>query len=335
MASKMFENLNAIVANTLTNDIKMINIDELHDSDSNFFNIERIEEFADTIQGQGGVKDNLLVRPLSTGGYEIISGHRRKAAIKYLLDKGENVSRYLPCLVQNYDDDDSKMLDLVLMNVSARQISDSELWKSYEIVNEILQRKKENGEKFGRIREKLSEILNVSGSQVKKLQNIKSHAIPAIKNAVENGDLSVCTANEIAKLDTNDQETIISGDKIENVKHKDVIQKRSGTRTTQNNPNKKELKNDAEKKCGTCTTKNNSIEEVYIRSENNSFQEIERNNYKRIASFIYEHYNEIDDVFETYTCSTNNLENSSMIEDFQNLLFKIKETEHDKRQQNK
>jgi len=335
MASKMFENLSAIVANTLTNDIKMINIDELHDSDANFFNIERIEEFADTIQGQGGVKDNLLVRPISTGGYEIISGHRRKAAIKYLLDKGENVSRYLPCLVQNYNDDDSKMLDLVLMNVSARQISDSELWKSYEIVNEILQRKKEKGEKFGRIREKLSEILSVSGSQVKKLQNIKSHAIPGIKNAVENGDLSVCTANEIAKLDANDQETILSGDKIKNVKHKDVIPKKSGTCTTQNNTNKKELKNDTEKKSGTCTTKNNSIEEAYIRSENDSFQEIEKNNYKKIASFIYEHYNEIDDVFETYTCSTNNLENSSMIEDFQNLLFKIKETEHDKRQQNK
>ncbi|MGN0676811.1 MAG: ParB/RepB/Spo0J family partition protein [Ruminococcus sp.] len=137
MAKMMFENLNAIVANTLTDSIKMIDIDELHESEDNFFDINRIEEFAETILGQGGVKDNLIVRPLDTGGYEIISGHRRKVAVQYLLDKGENISRYLPCLVQNYDDNDDKILDIVLMNISSRQISDAEMWKSYEIVDRI------------------------------------------------------------------------------------------------------------------------------------------------------------------------------------------------------
>ena len=73
------------------------------------------------------------------------------------LDNGENVSRYLPCLVQNYGDNDDKLLDMVLMNVSSRQISDAEMWKSYEIVDRILKSKKSAGEKFGRIREKLAE----------------------------------------------------------------------------------------------------------------------------------------------------------------------------------
>ena len=86
MASRMFENLSAIVQNTLTDSIKMIDIDELHESADNFFVVDRIEEFADTILGQGGVKDNLIVRPLETGGYEIISGHRRRAAVRLLLD---------------------------------------------------------------------------------------------------------------------------------------------------------------------------------------------------------------------------------------------------------
>ncbi len=154
----MFDNLSAIVANTLTDSIEMIDIDELHDSKDNFFVVERIEEFAETILGQGGVKDNLIVRPLETGGYEIISGHRRKAAVRYLLDNGENISRYLPCLVQDYADDDTKLLDIILMNVSARQISDSELWKSYEILSNIFQNKKSSGEKFGRIRDRKSVV---------------------------------------------------------------------------------------------------------------------------------------------------------------------------------
>ena len=142
---KMFENLNAIVANTLNDSIKMIDIDELYDSEDNFFDINRIEEFAETILGQGGVKDNLIVRQIENG-YEIISGHRRKAAVQYLLDNGKNISRYLPCLVQNYDNDDDKMLDMIFMNISSRKISDSEMWKSYEIVDKILKNRKSAGE---------------------------------------------------------------------------------------------------------------------------------------------------------------------------------------------
>ena len=75
MKNNMFDNLKAVVSNTLTDSIKMIDINELHESADNFFVIERIEEFAQTILGQGGVKDNLIVKPLETGGYEIISGH--------------------------------------------------------------------------------------------------------------------------------------------------------------------------------------------------------------------------------------------------------------------
>ncbi|MBQ6211849.1 MAG: ParB N-terminal domain-containing protein, partial [Ruminococcus sp.] len=97
MKNNMFDNLKAVVSNTLTDSIKMIDINELHESADNFFVIERIEEFAQTILGQGGVKDNLIVKPLETGGYEIISGHRRRAAVQYLIDKGENISHSLPC----------------------------------------------------------------------------------------------------------------------------------------------------------------------------------------------------------------------------------------------
>ena len=224
MASRMFENLNAIVANTLTDSIKMIDIDELHESKDNFFQVDRIEEFADTIMGQGGVKDNLVVRPLESGGYEIISGHRRRAAVRLLLDRGENISRLLPCLVQNYTDEDTKLLDIVLMNISARQISDAEMWKSYEIVDRILKSKKSAGEKFGRIREKLAEYLGVSASQVSKMQNVDKNAIEPVKNAVSNGEISISTANEIARLSEDEQEEIMQSD-LDKISHKEIKKK--------------------------------------------------------------------------------------------------------------
>lgn len=229
MAKTMFDNLNAIVANTLTDSIKMIDIEELHNSDDNFFEINRIEELADTILGQGGVKDNLIVRPLETGGYEIISGHRRKAAVQQLIDRGENVSHYLPCLVQEYTDENSKMLDIILMNISARQISDAELWKSYETIDKILKEKKSSGEKFGRVREKLAEMLGVSPAQVGKMQNIDKNAVSAVKEAVEKGDISISTANEIAKLDEDTQEQLAETDlsSITNKEVKKIAEKNS------------------------------------------------------------------------------------------------------------
>lgn len=358
MAKKMFENLNAIVANTLTDSIKMIDIDELHNSEDNFFDINRIEEFAETILGQGGVKDNLVVRPLDTGGYEIISGHRRKAAVQYLLDNDENVSRYLPCLVQNYSDNDDKLLDIVLMNVSNRQISDSEMWKSYEVVDRILKSKKSAGEKFGRVRDKLAEYLGVSASQVKKIQNIDNNAIEPVKNAIENGELSISTANEIAKLDDDEQEEIIKKSNISDIKHKDIKKinenKKCGTCTTFSEDDIAEPDEETEEadtiefdeketekvdtcvtfseddiaepneketeKCGTNTTlsKDNAGEPDKNSPENN------------LADFIHEHYFDLESIFTAYTSMTDNSDEIEILEKFQKLLYQVKEAERNK-----
>ena len=225
MAKNFLDNLDLIAQNTQNDSIQMIDIDDLHESEDNFFVVERIEEFAYTILGQGGVKDNLIVRPLPNGGYEIISGHRRTAAVRYLLEHGETISRYLPCLVQEYEDEDSKMLDLILMNVSSRQLSDNELWNSYNTLKTILERKKERGERFGRLRETIGKYLGISPAQVGKLQNIERNATDEIKEAVGNGTLSISTANEIAYMDENEQEKLATGGKLDEVKHKDVKKK--------------------------------------------------------------------------------------------------------------
>lgn len=224
MKGSMLGNLSAIVSDTLTDSIKMIDITELHESADNFFVLENIESFAQIILGQGGVKDNLIVRSLETGGYEIISGHRRRAAVQWLIDNGENISRFLPCLVQNYTDEDDKMLDLILMNVSARQLSDPELWKSYETIDKILKEKKAKGEYFGRIRDDIAKHLGVSSAQVGKMQNIEKNAIEPVKEAIASGDLSISTANEIAKLDKVEQSNIRDLSKVQpkDIKKKSV-----------------------------------------------------------------------------------------------------------------
>ena len=371
---KIVNNLNAIVGDTLTDSIQMIDIDELHESEDNFFIVDRIEEFAQTILGQGGVKDNLIVRPLETGGYEIISGHRRKAAVQYLLDNGENISRYLPCLVQEYADDDTKLLDIVLMNISARQISDAELWKSYEIVDRILKEKKSAGEKFGRIREKLAECLGVSPSQVSKLQNVERNAVPAVKEAVKNGEMSISTANEIARLDEEKQEELVQQSDLSEIRHKDVKQmnadaKNSKVATCGNFPENdsddetpeekdtsSESDDEPEKEISIISTSaeddkeidtpvsaedDSSNQEIILSDETpdskseseekvatcGNSQENDDNVTDTLSRFIYDNYFTLETILTSYLGDDDEEE---IIEQFQELLRKVKETERDK-----
>ena len=236
--------LGAVVSNTLSDSIKMIQITELHDSPDNFFDINRVEELAEAILAQGGVKENLIVRPMESG-YEIISGHRRKAAVQYLIDKGEDVSHKLPCLVQEFNDTD-KMMNLIMMNVSQRVLSDAEMFESYKRLKEIFEEKKALGEKFGRMRERIAEILNVSAAQIGKIENIKKNAVSEIIEAVESGDLSIHTANEVAKLDEEKQRELIdSTDDIKNITPKKTRKKSEAKKEKENfNPDIKIEDND-------------------------------------------------------------------------------------------
>lgn len=52
--------------------------------------------------------------------------------------------------------------------------------------------------------------MHVSSAQIGKIENIKNNAIDSVKVAVENGELSISTANEIAKHNATKQQEIIS-----------------------------------------------------------------------------------------------------------------------------
>lgn len=314
MARMMFENLGAIVSNTLTDSIQMIDIDELHESEDNFFQVNRIEEFADTILGQGGVKDNLLVRPLETGGYEIISGHRRRAAVQHLLDRGENISRYLPCLVQNYSDDDARLLDIILMNVSARQLSDAEMWQSFELLNRILQNKKNAGKRFGRVREKLAEILNVSAAQIGKMENVAHNAIPEIVEAVQSGEISISTANEIAKLDVKKQEELVDQGSLDRVKPKAIKEKTASLN------------------CATSSTipEDEDVPAVCATSSTIPENEDIPDNCAALTAFVHENYYELESIFEAYIGLTDDAEEAELLKNFLPLLHEVKENARNK-----
>jgi ParB family chromosome partitioning protein len=198
--SAIISSLKIAASGSFADSVKMLDIDSLVESPDNFFEVNRIGELADTILRQGYVKENLIVRKLEGDKYEIISGHRRIAAVRLLLERGESISRKLPCLVQSYSSEDDKNLDLILMNLSTRRISDDELFKSYEVLNSSLQNLKKDGVQFGQVQKTLADLLGVSTGQVAKMQYIDKHATEEEKDDIRKGETSINTAGNAVKV---------------------------------------------------------------------------------------------------------------------------------------
>jgi hypothetical protein len=89
-------------------------------------------------------------------------------------------------------------------------------------MNEILQKKRAQGERFGKIQAKLAEILGVSVGQVSKIQKIDHCAIPKVKEAIASGEVSISIANQIAKLPVVEQSKLIETTPITEISAKTV-----------------------------------------------------------------------------------------------------------------
>jgi ParB family chromosome partitioning protein len=218
------DSIKTALSGSFADNIKMIDIDKLNPHNENFYSISDIEILADDIERQG-LKHNLVVSEdkNSQDNYFIISGERRYSAIKLLIEQGRQSSRLVPCYVSGEKSRNEVMYELIMLNATARKISDSELIKQNRKLTEVFKALEIEGKKIpGRLREKISETLKVSPSQIGKLENIENNAIAEVKEAVEKGYVSISTANEIAKLPESEQETLIKSKPANEIKNKDV-----------------------------------------------------------------------------------------------------------------
>ncbi len=202
--------------------IKMIKVTDIETNSENFYSLPDIEELAEDIERQGLIH-SLAVTKTSYGTYKLISGHRRLSAIKLLSEKGKWNSGTVPCYVITAKKSEAEMnLDLIMLNHTQRKYSDADIFKEHEELKKIFTQLEADGiEIKGRLREKIAKAMHVSSAQIGKIENIKNNAIDSVKVAVENGELSISTANEIAKHNSTKQQEIISSP-IEKIKTADV-----------------------------------------------------------------------------------------------------------------
>lgn len=218
--SAIAADIQTVNADSYIDSLKMIDIDIIEPNKNNFYENSEIEALADDIERQG-LMTALVVSELNGGKYELISGHRRLAAIKSLIADGRRRSGKVPCFIKGAKPNTETELDLIMLNATQRKYSDADTMREYEELTRIFKELEAEGKPIkGRIRDRIAGALNVSSAQVGKLDNIKHNAIPDVEQAVKAGDMSISTANEVAKLAPEKQQEIIT--EKPKISHKEV-----------------------------------------------------------------------------------------------------------------
>lgn len=204
------KDIRSAASDSFIDNIKMIDVADIVPSKENFYEMSNIELLADDIEREG-LKTNLLVSKEKNGSkYLLKSGHRRFSAIKLLISEKRITSTKVPCLVDGEKTKAESKLDLIMLNATQRKYSDAEIMSEYEQLSMILKELDSEGKGLGgRMRDNIAKILNISNGQVGKLDNIKHNAAPEVKKAVEDGKMSISTANEVAKLAPEKQKEVI------------------------------------------------------------------------------------------------------------------------------
>lgn len=185
-------------------------IEKIIPSPGNFYSMEGIEELADSILLARGVLQNIVVRSADADGrYMIISGHRRVAACRKLVEDGHAEFGEIAALIENEADENLRELMLIYTNSTSRILTDAEKMRQAQRAMEILKNLKAEGKFEGRIRDAVARMLDTTGAQLARYAAIANNLTnPELKEAFEGGRLGVSAAYEASGLSEKGQNQI-------------------------------------------------------------------------------------------------------------------------------
>ena len=168
-------------------------IEKLRPFEGHPFKVEDNEEMDQLVESilVQGVLTPLVVRPLESGEYEVISGHRRLHACKKAgLDS-------IPAIVTDMDRD-AATIAMVDSNLHREHILPSEKAFAYKLKAEAMHHQgRTSGQVGHKSRDTLSE--GESGRQVQRYIRL-THLIPKILQMVDDGKIALTPAVEISYL---------------------------------------------------------------------------------------------------------------------------------------
>ena len=172
--------------------VVQIPLSQLIVNEHNFFTVEDVQELADHI-ALHGLFNPLTVCAAGEGKYRIVAGHRRRKALELLGRKDA------PCIVKNYDGEDSEMVALIQSNLTSRELTYYEKMEAVIRLEKALRSMKERGVELpGRLRDHLAEQTNESASAIHRMQYIHKNLSPALLDALRREQIGESVADELA-----------------------------------------------------------------------------------------------------------------------------------------
>lgn len=181
--------------------IEYLDTDELIESESNheIYTVADLELLAADIE-QRGVRSPLEVVQTSEG-WRVVSGHRRLAACK-IVEARRGRHMQVPCIVVEYASSEDELLALVMANATARELSDWEKLRQYEVLHRIFTAKKQRGELGGSMRQAMADALGESSGGMARLQYVAAKADEDIRAQLRAGKISLNQAYSMAHRDS-------------------------------------------------------------------------------------------------------------------------------------
>ena len=202
------ENRQELQADAKREKVQMIPLAELHSFRNHPFKVKDDEAMANTVDSvkQYGVLVPAIARPLESGGYELVSGHRRHHASE-LAGLTE-----MPVIVRDLDDDAATII-MVDSNLQRETLLPSERAFAYKMKLEAMKRQagrpsKENVSQVGTKLQRTDEILaDQTGSSRNQIQRFirLTALIPDLLNLVDEKKVAFNPAVELSYLKTEEQ----------------------------------------------------------------------------------------------------------------------------------
>lgn len=198
--------------------IEYINIDLIDANNANFYDLSNLKPLADSI-AMDGLQQPLVVMP-NGERFTLLSGHRRRAAIRILVNDTEDPRedlRMVPCIRRSYKSPAMAELQLILANSTARVLTSAETMRQAERMETLLYQLKEDGYEFpGRMRDQVAAACKASASKLARLKLIRENLAKPFLKQFEENKLSEQAAYNLARLPADAQQKALdaAGDKI-------------------------------------------------------------------------------------------------------------------------
>lgn len=188
-------------SSTVQPQLQYIDIDQLDANEANFYDVSNLDTLADSI-AMDGLQQPLVVTPGQDGRYTVISGHRRRAALRKLVEEdGREDLRRVPCLVKTYQSQALAELQLIMANSTARVLTPAEVMHQAKRMEELLYQLKGEGYSFpGRMRAQVAAICQVSESKLARLKVIDARLCSEYMELFSQNKMSEQVAYALAKL---------------------------------------------------------------------------------------------------------------------------------------